>query len=88
MANFANGNAQSNNDDWKSDFFVNFFLPNQDGGRRKVGAIGLKLSKAHEKELIEYLQADPSHVQKLLGAMEVTCASADGSSSAGFALPA
>ena len=88
MANFAIGTAPFNHNGLQSDFFVNFFLPNPVGGRRKVGALGFKLITSHEKELIEYLQADPTNVQTLLGAMEVTCASADGSSSAGFALPA
>jgi len=46
-------NAQ--NDQWKSDAFINLYIPTRQGGRRKLGSIGLKLSKPVEKQLLDYL---------------------------------
>lgn len=85
MANYAAGNA-AQSDDWKSDFFINLFLPNQDGGRKKVGSIGLKLSKPDQKNLIEFLTADEANVEKFLGKLQATVAAADGSSSSSYDL--
>lgn len=80
--------AQANADEsWKSDAFVNISLPTADGGTRKIGSIGLKLRKAAEKELIEYLQADPSRVADLFSQASFDFQLADGSTSSGFALP-
>lgn len=72
---------------WKSDAFINIWLPNEEGGRRKLGAIGLKLNSPKEADLIEYLREDPSRINALLADAEVDFQMADGSSSAGFALP-
>ena len=47
--------AQANNDDWKAQAFLNVWLPTKGGGRRKVGAIPLKLSRAGDAQLIEFL---------------------------------
>jgi hypothetical protein len=72
---------------WKSDAFINIFLPTADGGKKKLGSIGLKLSKPAEAKLIKYLQEDPSRVVALLQHAEVDFRMADGSDSEGFALP-
>ena len=85
MANYVAGNAQQS-DDWKSDWFINLFLPNKDGGRKKVGSIGLKLSKPDQKNLIEYLTADEANVEKFLSKLTASVAAADGSSSSSFDL--
>ena len=53
------------NDSWKADAFLNFSLPTKSGGKSKLGAISLKLSKDHQKQLIEMFKADPSKVQDM-----------------------
>ncbi len=57
MARFnTNTAAQANNsDDWKAQAFLNVWLPTKAGGRRKVGAIPLKVSRASDAQLIEFL---------------------------------
>ena len=47
--------AAQSNDDWKAQAFLNVWLPTKTGGRRKVGAIPLKLSRAGDAQLIEFL---------------------------------
>ncbi|WP_289101007.1 hypothetical protein [uncultured Marinobacter sp.] len=46
-------NAQ--NDQWKSDAFINLYVPTRQGGRRKLGSVGLKLSKPMEKQILDFL---------------------------------
>lgn len=61
-----NSNNNGNSDaDWKADGFINFYLPTADG-RAKVGAIALRKSRDKEAQLLEWLNADPANVQKLL----------------------
>lgn len=43
------------NDNWKSDAFLNLSIPTRQGGKRKLGAIGLKMSKPMEKQLLDFL---------------------------------
>lgn len=50
------------NDSWKSQAFLNLYLPTQSGGRRKLGSIGLKVAKEEEAKLIAWLEEDPSRV--------------------------
>lgn len=52
-------------DAWKADAFLNFSLPTKSGGKSKLGAISLKMSKEHQKQLIELFKADPSKVQDM-----------------------
>lgn len=75
------------NAQWKNDAFINVYLPTGDGGKKKLGSIGLKIRKSAEAELINFLKADPSNVTKLLATAEVDFQMVDGSTSAGFALP-
>ena len=56
--------ATNSNDAWKAQGFVNLYLPAKTG-RRKLGAIALKVSKANEKQLLEWLDADPENVKTL-----------------------
>lgn len=68
------------NDSWKADAFLNFYIPTKDGGTKKLGAIGLKMSKANEKQLIEWLQQDPeANAQKLINKISLNFQSAQGS---------
>jgi hypothetical protein len=62
-----NSSAASTNaaDAWKADAFLNFSLPTKSGGKSKLGAISLKLSKEHQKQLIELFKADPAKVQEM-----------------------
>ena len=43
------------NDNWKSDAFLNIYMPTRQGGRRKIGSVGLKLNKPQDKQLLDYL---------------------------------
>ena len=75
-------------ENWKSDAFINIYLPSADGENpRKIGAIGLKLAKAAEAELIAYLQSSPEAVEALMAGATYNFRMGDGSSTAGFALP-
>lgn len=65
MAFVQNRNNSNNDSDWKADGFLNFYLPTQDG-RAKVGAIALRKNRDKESQLIDWLNADPANVQKLL----------------------
>ena len=72
---------------WQNDAFINIQLPRADGTMGKLGSIGLKLSKPSEKSLIEYLREDPERVVELLKHAHFDFRMADGTTSAGFALP-
>jgi hypothetical protein len=72
---------------WQSDAFINIFLPTPDGGKRKLGSIGLKVTKPAEAQLIQYLSEDPTRIVALMAHAEVDFRMADGSDSTGFALP-
>lgn len=86
MALFSESNT-NNDESWKSDGFLNLYLPTPSGGSRKVGSIGLKLSKAHEADLIKALQeGGDDAVNRLVGKLSATFVMADGSSSEGFDL--
>lgn len=54
---------------WKSQAFINISVPtvNSDGtrGKRKIAAAALKEDKEDQRELIEWLKADPDNVNKL-----------------------
>jgi len=43
------------NENWKSDAFLNIYMPTRQGGRRKIGSVGLKLNKPQDKQLLDYL---------------------------------
>ena len=56
MARFnTNTAAAQANDDWKAQAFLNVWLPTKAGGKRKVGAIPFKISRAGDAQLIEFL---------------------------------
>jgi hypothetical protein len=74
------------NDSWKAQGFLNFYLPAKVGGRKKLGAIPLKESRGSEKELLAWLNEDPSRVAQILSQLEIEYQSAAPSETAGFAL--
>ena len=47
--------AAAKNENWKSDAFLNIYMPTRQGGRRKIGSVGLKLNKPMDKQLLDYL---------------------------------
>jgi hypothetical protein len=77
-------NAQ--NDNWKAQGFLNLYLPSKDGkgGRRKLGAIPLKDAKPAEKQLMDWLNEDPSRVSVIMSKLVIEYQSADGGNTAGF----
>jgi len=87
---FGNNNnvtpLNSNNNFRKSQGFINLYLPTQEGGRRKLGSIGLKMDKPAEKQLLEFLMADPSRIGQLLRRLEADFQPAEGNPANGFDL--
>lgn len=65
----SNSNRNSNtaqdkqDESWKAQGFLNFYLPDKQGGRRKLGMIPLKDSKISERDLMAWLNADPAQVE-------------------------
>lgn len=57
---------------WKATAFINLYLPTKDGGRRKMGYIALKDSKALDREIITYLSEETEErTKELLSKMEL-----------------
>lgn len=83
--NTAAASSQSN-DNWKAQGFLNLYLPSKDGkgGRRKLGAIPLKDAKPAEKQLMAWLNEDPSRVSVIMAKLVIEYQAADGGSSSGF----
>lgn len=52
-----NGNAQGENENWRAQGFINLYVKVGEG-KRKVGSIPLKESKAFERALLERLQQE------------------------------
>ena len=76
----------TNNESWKAQGFLNFYLPDKNGQRRKLGVIPLKESKANEKRLLAWLNEDPSRVTQILAKLEIEYQSADSNDEHAFAL--
>lgn len=77
--------GRGDNDNWKSDAFINLYLPTNGGSRRKVGSIALKNSKPFEKDLITKLSTDPDAVKRMLAACEIEFNLAEPDDDKGFA---
>jgi hypothetical protein len=93
MAFNLNGTTENNsatdraNSNWKkSQGFINIFVPNVGGGRRKLGSIGLKADKPAEAKLLAFLEEDPSRIGLLMARAEFDYQSAEGSEDSGFDL--
>jgi hypothetical protein len=74
------------NENWKSQGFLNFYLPDKNGEPRKLGSIGLKESKPNEAKLMAYLKEDPSRVDNLLSKLQVVFRPAEQDEEASFDL--
>ena len=76
----------TNNESWKAQGFLNFYLPAKNGQRRKLGSIPLKESKVNEKQLLAWLNEDPSRVTQILAKLEIEYQSAAPNDEHAFAL--
>lgn len=72
------------NDNWKSDRFINIFVPSKDGSKRKLGSIALKKSRTRDAALIERLDANPNDIEALKAVLTLTYESAEGSEDTHF----
>ena len=71
----------------KAGGFINLYLPDAATGKvKKLGAIPLKVSSEAEKGLLDWLNADPSRVQKLLARLTVDYHEVKTGAAAGFKL--
>lgn len=77
--------SSTNNESWKAQGFLNFYLPAK-GQRHKLGTIPLKESKANEKQLLAWLNEDPSRVAQILDKLELEYQSAAPNEEHAFAL--
>jgi hypothetical protein len=68
--------SNTSNENWKAQGFLNFYLPSKNGQRRKLGAIPLKETKVNEKQLLAWLNEDPSRVAQILSKLELEYQSA------------
>jgi hypothetical protein len=83
----AQRNTETQNDSWKAQGFLNFYLPSKQAGqRKKLGAIPLKEAKTREKALLQWLNEDPTRVAQILSKLEIEFQSAVPGDAAGFAL--
>lgn len=82
--------SSNNNDSWKAQGFLNFYLPSKQGGRKKLGAIPLKASRHNEKQLLAALNESPERMEQVLkliiNALEIEYQSATPADDAGFAI--
>lgn len=78
--------VNTSNENWKAQGFLNLYLPAKNGQRRKLGAIPLKESKANEKQLLAWLNEDPSRVTQILAKLEIEYQSAASNDEHAFAL--
>ena len=86
-SNAAVASAQPQNESWKAQGFLNLYLPGkQPGSRKKLGAIPLKESRNNEKQLLAWLNEDPSRVAQILAKLEIEFQSALPADTTGFDL--
>jgi len=81
-------NNNQNNDNWKAQAFLNFYLPKANGeGRHKIGAIPLKDARKYEANLIKRLSEDPEALAKMLTMLQIDFQLVDGPQAAPSQLP-
>lgn len=81
-------NNNQNNDNWKAQAFLNFYLPKANGeGRHKIGAIPLKDARKYEANLIKRLSEDPEAIKKMLGMLQIDFQLVDGPQATPSQLP-
>lgn len=62
---------QAENTAWKAQGFINLYLPSENGGRKKLGAIPLKMAKKNERQLLEWLMEDPTRVNRIASQIQM-----------------
>lgn len=82
----SNNTDKGSNENWKSQGFINVFLPTKGGGKIKLGYIGLQDKVAREKELREWLEKDPANIALLASKLIIEYNSAQPSESNMFDL--
>jgi hypothetical protein len=96
MAYATKRNSNTTDDSWKAQGFLNFYLPSDTApsGREKIGAVGLRSSKATENYVLDYLMAvigDPAkldaRVKSVLAQLIVEFKSAEPAAKSGLKLP-
>lgn len=80
------------NEKWRKDAFLNFSLPDGNGGQAKLGSIGLQMSNVRQRKLMLWLTADDgvhleTRLRILVSQLVVELRSSQPDESAGFALP-
>lgn len=71
---------QGGRENWRSDAFINIYMPTRDGQRRKLGAIGLKADKPLDKQVLNYIADgdEEKALEAIKERMQLTFARADG----------
>lgn len=57
-----NNTGNNTNVRTKADGFINIYLPTKAGGKKKVGFLSLTDTNSDQKQLREWLQADPGNI--------------------------
>jgi hypothetical protein len=86
FSNRKSNNQEQDQADWKASGFVNIYLPTQNGGEFKLGAVPLKDSVANAKTLREWLEASPENIEKLIPKIRFEYRSATPKEGSGIAL--
>lgn len=82
-----NANNSGVPDNKKAIGFLNLYLPNKAGtGRRKLGYIALRGASDQERQIAEWLKADPTRVEIILRQLTLEFNSAEVDEGAGFNL--
>ena len=67
---FNTNNTQApaqNSTSWRADGFINVSVPRKDGTAKRLGSLALKIGDdAEMKQLVGWLEEDPSRISKLL----------------------
>lgn len=72
---------------WEAQGFLNLYLPSKDGTkRRKLGFIPLRNNKTGEREMLDWLNEDPTRVSALLAKLIIEYTRVEGSEASGFDL--
>ena len=59
--------AAQNNTSWRADGFINVSVPRKDGTAKRLGSLALRIGDDQEmKQLVGWLEDDPSRISKLL----------------------
>lgn len=81
-----NAGANSQNDSWKAQGFLNLYLPSKNGKRSKLGAIALHDSRTSEAEMRAWLEEDPTRVEQILAKLIIEYRSSEPTEGSGFDL--